>query len=376
MAKHKQNKSASTVTLSKGLPFWQHRHFFKGLVLLFAFLLFVNSIPNDSNLDDELVTINHRLTSKGIDAIPEIFTSPYYQDAQGYSYEYRPVVLASFAIEHQFFGDNPHVGHFFNVVLYALCCLVLYLVLLRLFKNQSHIIPLAITLLFIAHPAHTEVVCSIKNRDEILGLLFCFLSLLSALIAIQNSKRWLLILVPVFFALALMSKVTVISFVILTPLAIILFTDAGFRTILLTTLLLQIPSYFLLNLSSGFERAMAQLGITTVVIIFYGLTHLRAVLSSLKNLFVYIVEALFTKKASVISEDNSTNSEYGFKDIFKGIIPTKDLFGFRPLLLTRALASLYLFLMHQRYSLYASLSLALLLLLAWKGDKKSLGGLA
>ncbi len=74
-------------------------------------------------MDDELVTKNHRLTSKGIAAIPEIFASPYYQDDAGYSYEYRPVVLASFAIEHDIFGENPQWSHFLecNFVQFILC---------------------------------------------------------------------------------------------------------------------------------------------------------------------------------------------------------------------------------------------------------------
>ncbi len=67
-------------------------------IFLFSFVIYANTIPNDYNLDDELVTQNHRLTSKGISAIPEIFTSPYYEDKAGYKYEYRPIVLISFAI--------------------------------------------------------------------------------------------------------------------------------------------------------------------------------------------------------------------------------------------------------------------------------------
>jgi hypothetical protein len=53
------------------------------------------TLLNDYNLDDNLVTQNHRLTSKGISAIPEIYGSPYYQDDMGYSYGYRPTTLAS-----------------------------------------------------------------------------------------------------------------------------------------------------------------------------------------------------------------------------------------------------------------------------------------
>ena len=84
------------------------------VVFAFSALLYLNTIPNKYNMDDELVTINHRLTSKGLSAITEIFTEPYYKDKLGYSYEYRPVVLFSFAIEHQFLGESPHRSHFFN----------------------------------------------------------------------------------------------------------------------------------------------------------------------------------------------------------------------------------------------------------------------
>lgn len=50
--------------------------------------------------------------------------------------------------------------------------------LLRQWMRQKHdLIILLATLLFAAHPLHTEVVANIKSRDEILGLLFAILSL-------------------------------------------------------------------------------------------------------------------------------------------------------------------------------------------------------
>src|SRR5690606_1658872 len=121
-------------------------------------------------------TINHRLTSKGISAISEIFSSPYYSDASGNAYEYRPVVLASFAIEHEFFGESAQVSHFINVLLYAISGLILFMLLTRLFSSMNIIFPFIVSLLFIAHPLHTEVVANIKNRDDILALMFALLS--------------------------------------------------------------------------------------------------------------------------------------------------------------------------------------------------------
>ncbi len=221
----KEKKKATTSFLNR-------KYAFEILIFAFSFLLFANTIPNDYNMDDELVTMNHRLTSKGISAIPEIFTSPYYEDASGYSYEYRPVVLTSFAIEHDIFGENPHWGHFWNVILYGLTCVLLYRVLKLLFKDYSPIIAIAVSLLFVAHPSHTEVVCSIKNRDEILGLLFSLLAFNVAIKSVQEKNNWLLILVPIFFILSLLSKLTLSSFIPVILLAILLFSEFDFSKFL------------------------------------------------------------------------------------------------------------------------------------------------
>jgi tetratricopeptide (TPR) repeat protein len=235
--------------------FWERPYFFGALIFCFSFLLFANSIPNDYSMDDELVTMNHRLTSKGISAIPEIFTSPYYQDESGYAYEYRPVVLASFAIEHEIFGDNPHWGHFWNVILYSLSCVMLYKVLKVLFRNYSPLIAVAVCLLFAAHPAHTEVVCSIKNRDEVLGLLFSLLSCYFALKTVQG-RLWAYILVPVFFLLALMSKITFAPFAVIIPLAIFLFEDFSLGAYLFIVLSLVVPIAILSNLGDTMTKLL------------------------------------------------------------------------------------------------------------------------
>ena len=134
-------------------------------IFLLGVLIYFNSVFNGYNLDDELVAQNHRLTSNGISAIPEIFRSPYYEDKAGYKYEYRPMVLMSFAIEYSLFGDNPHISHLINLLLYALTCLLLFKVLKKLLDGFNPIFPFIITLLLTAHPIHTEVVASIKNRE-------------------------------------------------------------------------------------------------------------------------------------------------------------------------------------------------------------------
>lgn len=240
----------------------------KLILAAFVFVIYVNSLGNDYNLDDELVTKNHKLTSKGISAIPEIFSSPYYSDDQGYRYEYRPIVLTSFAIEHQLFGESPGVSHLFNLIFYIFTVIVLFNCLRVVFKHQTFFFPLAIALLFIAHPTHTEVVASIKNRDEILSLMGGFLALLYALRYGDNKKFWFLVLSVLFFILGILSKKSILPFSVLIPIAMILFTRASFVQVFVISLMMSLittifsPLYFV---SSQVLLFLALLSIPAIV---------------------------------------------------------------------------------------------------------------
>jgi len=237
--------SVKTLNKEKGNTAQQLNRTLLVIIAVFSFLLYVNTIPNDYNLDDELVTINHLLTSKGVSAIPEIFASPYYKDAAGNQYDYRPVTLTTFALEHQFFGDNVHVSHFINVLIYVLLCLALFLTLANLFNKYNYLLPLIITLLFIAHPIHTEAVAGIKNRDELLCFLGGILSLFYSLRFSENGKLKYYLLFIFFFLFGLLSKKSIIPFVLLIPVTLVLFNRAGiFRIILLTLPLTLIAGIF------------------------------------------------------------------------------------------------------------------------------------
>lgn len=218
------------------------------LLFGFSFLIYANSIPNDYNMDDELVTRKHRLTSKGIKGIPDIFTSYYYEDDRGYRYEYRPMVHLTFAIEHSIFGEEPTVSHFINVLLYSLLVVLLFITLRRIFFNYNYLLPLVIALLFAAHPLHTEVVASIKNRDELLSLL-AGIGALYLLFKAQDSKSLtakanFVLLTTLLFVIALMAKRSSVSFVAILPVALILFRKPGYALLLAVGILMAIPASF------------------------------------------------------------------------------------------------------------------------------------
>ena len=190
------------------------------LIGLICIATFGNTLFNDYNLDDNLVTQNHRLTSKGIKAIPEIYRSPYYQDDMGYSYGYRPTTLATFAIEHDLFGESPMINHSVNLLLYLITCILIFLLIVKIFPDQAGV-ALATAILFTVHPIHTEVVASIKNRDELLSLLFMLIAMKSFLMT-KEKVKWtqtatLAFSGICFVGLSLSSKLSAAILILLIP---------------------------------------------------------------------------------------------------------------------------------------------------------------
>ena len=138
---------------------------FSCILVILAFMLYGNSLKNGYALDDAYVVHGKEEVLKGIAGIPEIITSRYADD-EGNSFGYRPVATITFALEHVFWQQNPHVSHFFNVLLYALCLILVYKVLRRIFHGINKRFLFVSVLLFAAHPIHTEVVNSLKEQKS------------------------------------------------------------------------------------------------------------------------------------------------------------------------------------------------------------------
>lgn len=201
------------------------------IIILLVFILYGNTVKNKYSLDDDLVVENHPLVEKGIAGLPEIFTSHYKED-KNVSFGYRPVVVATFAFEYEIFGKKPAISHLLNVILYILTGLLLFKILRSFFRDYSVFFSFLITLLFLAHPLHTEVVASLKNRDEILSLFFALLAMWSFLKFADEKKYLYLFLGPVFFIISLLSKWSSIPFVALFPLAVYYFRDVPVKRVL------------------------------------------------------------------------------------------------------------------------------------------------
>lgn len=191
-----------------------------------TFLLYANTLGHDYTVDDTTVIKNNKFTVQGFAGLDEIFTSSYragYWDrTEGL---YRPISVAMFAVEWAIAPEQPWLGHFINVLLYALTGMVLYSLLSTLLKNLHPFIPLLVTLLWVFHPVHTEVVANIKSRDELLSFFFGILTLRYLMSYLNTQKLTTLLLSFFIFFLALLSKENSVTWAGVIPLAIWCFTS-------------------------------------------------------------------------------------------------------------------------------------------------------
>jgi protein O-mannosyl-transferase len=239
--------------------FWRNNIFSILIIAALSMGIYAQSIGFDYALDDTMVIVKNEFTKKGIGGIGDIFR---YESFRGYFGEkkvllegdrYRPLSIATFAIEQSLLGGNKAVSHFINLLLYTLTGILLFRVLCLMFPpkmsektenmERSDIpkafgtegplstyfnLPFIATLLFITHPLHVEVVANIKGRDEIIALLGELSALYFTFKYLYKNKIKYLIYSFSAFCIGIFSKESVITFLAIIPLTAHFFTKATF----------------------------------------------------------------------------------------------------------------------------------------------------
>ncbi len=239
-----------------------HRWVALGLAL-FAFVLYVNTLGHGYVLDDPLAMGGNALVKKGFAAWPELLTTHYRQGTEGASASallYRPLSLMAFAAEWAIAPESPGLGHFMNVLWYALTTGMIFLALRRLFAGYHWIWAGLTALLFAAHPLHTEVVANIKSRDEIFSLFFGAAALYCFTRAQTEHWRWTAAGLGAYL-LALLSKESAVTMWPLFGLSAWFFFGKNARQSLFSALPYAAPValFFLLRAAafSGIKGAMS-----------------------------------------------------------------------------------------------------------------------
>jgi protein O-mannosyl-transferase len=225
---------------------------FSLIIAVLSIILYINTLGNSYALDDKGIITENKFTSRGFSGIPDLLTTSYWEGVGINVRSYRPLAPVTFAIEVGIWGKNPMISHFFNLVIYFLTGVILLFFLKRFFEKidpaSTPVIPFITTILFLAHPIHTEVVANIKSRDAMFELLFLLISVENLFRYMETHKiRDLTVSVASFFP-AMLSKESAISYIVLVPVILILFDDCSIRTKMQTSLVYVIPVVFFLIL--------------------------------------------------------------------------------------------------------------------------------
>ncbi|MBL7831776.1 MAG: glycosyltransferase family 39 protein [Saprospiraceae bacterium] len=223
---------------SLDLPKWMDVQNLRIVLFVFGFILYANTLTHDFTQDDAIVIYDNMYTTQGIKGIPGILE---FDTFHGFFKEagktnlvaggrYRPFSLVVFALLFEIFGNNPFGFHLFTVLLFSLTCVVLFNILHRLFSKKftsqiGLLIAFLSSMLFAAHPIHTEAVANIKGVDEIFALLGSLLTLGFILKYQENNKILYLLSACFIFFLALLSKENTVTFLGIIPLTIFVFYD-------------------------------------------------------------------------------------------------------------------------------------------------------
>lgn len=252
------------------------------LLFTIACLVYANTIPNKWAVDDGIIIHQNKFVQNGVNGIQNIVTKDafagfYNKDINAVEGgRYRPLSQIFFALNAEFFAketkaviteiDTSKVGakdlsettwfpnwlHFLNILWYGLLCLLIYRTLILLFtKNQTdespknYYIAFITALLFTVHPLHTEVVANVKGLDEILALLgsvYTLYCILKSYYSDTNRTKQNWSFVALFsFTFALFSKESAITFIVIIPLALFVFTNASAKTIFKLSVPLLLP---------------------------------------------------------------------------------------------------------------------------------------
>ncbi|MCD6366115.1 MAG: tetratricopeptide repeat protein [Bacteroidales bacterium] len=219
------------------------------VLFLWAFVLFGNTLGNDYSMDYSYV-INPQ-TEKGFSALPEIFTTHYFNQGE-INYGYRPITKATFAIEQGLWGRIPFLSHLINVLLYAFLGILIFKFLRKIFKDIMPVFSFLIVFVFMAHPTHTEIVASVKNREELLIFIFGILMLLFIWRYIQKRKIINLVWAAISLLIGFWTKPTMIIFVLLIPVILFYFSEGSIKKNLFIFFAFLVASYLFLKLPALF----------------------------------------------------------------------------------------------------------------------------
>ncbi|HEY3177067.1 MAG TPA: tetratricopeptide repeat protein [Candidatus Polarisedimenticolia bacterium] len=160
--------------------------------MLAALLVSAGTLGNGLVFDDHLLMGGNAPVIRGEQPLSSAFTYRYWGVADEASPNelYRPVAIASLALNARVLGDGPVSLHAVNILLHSLNALMVYLLIRKLFDRP--ILALIAALIFAVHPIATEAVAAVAGRADLLATFFLLAASLLGLVACRRRGKWIL----------------------------------------------------------------------------------------------------------------------------------------------------------------------------------------
>ena len=283
---------SNTITQSSPpikLPSWVPYLF----IFLFCCTLYSNTLWNKYAIDDTIVLTDNKFTKKGFGGIKDHFTHDMFEGFFGErgaklvsGGRYRPLSMVSLSIEYEIsrrikgdkrgeitekniiMGDQdpylfPVLNHAVNILLFAFTCILLFHILQIIIPKRYSIktpvgelgLAFFATMLYAAHPLHTEAVSNVKGRDEVMCMLLSLLALFATIKYAKTKNITHLIWGALVFFIALLSKENAVTFFAIIPLTYFFFTELKVKDYAITLGLYLIPFVVFLFVRSQFTQS-------------------------------------------------------------------------------------------------------------------------
>jgi len=180
------------------------------VIAVFALAVFLPSLWGGFLWDDEFLIV-HNPAIKSLKNIPGAFTRSFFHDL----FEtpqitfYRPLVTTINTVQYALFHLRPFWWHLFNILVHSVNAVMVYFFLVRIAGLQRSG-ALWGGMIFAVHPVHSEAVCFISGRTDLLALFFLMGTFF--LIEASGKRRGYRIFALFFFAMGLLCKELVLMF--------------------------------------------------------------------------------------------------------------------------------------------------------------------
>lgn len=158
------------------------------LILILTLVVYSLCLFNGFVWDDEFLIL-HNPEIKRLDGLRSAFTAELFFNKGEFTSitYYRPLITAINVISYALFGVKPFLYHLTNILIHLLNCLLVYLLFARYFALPRLAVLLA-SLVFALHPIHTESVCFISGKTDLLATTFFLLATLCYLVPLRRAR--------------------------------------------------------------------------------------------------------------------------------------------------------------------------------------------